>query len=317
MKQFGRTLMKLRKANGWTQDELGEALHVSRQTISSWERDQREPDLAMVQEIATLFHVEITDLFEAKQSLPYARWIMPIFWGSTVLQIGIACNIIQRDAAHSIGGIIALLVMFFMNAVIVLLFGAMIRSKDYSLLAGYDDETKYDLQEVAKMLQHIRMHCSISNLLWTVLLLLFLLFSKQQFWPLCILGYTFDFIFSILFENQRSRKRIFLEEKDQTASERAILSIVVYVILTFAWVLCMGMIMSLFHIQNNTVEALLLAGILILMMGINTGYLCYAQNYAKKSSFSQRKNKRMAIWFSLGNLFLMAICVLLGNSFSA
>jgi DNA-binding XRE family transcriptional regulator len=37
-------LMKLRKRNGWSQEELAEKLNVSRQAISRWENETAQPD---------------------------------------------------------------------------------------------------------------------------------------------------------------------------------------------------------------------------------------------------------------------------------
>ena len=34
---FGQKLRKLRKEQGYTQEQLGELLHVTRQTVSYWE----------------------------------------------------------------------------------------------------------------------------------------------------------------------------------------------------------------------------------------------------------------------------------------
>ena len=37
-------IIKLRKINGWSQEELGEKLNVSRQAISRWESNTAQPD---------------------------------------------------------------------------------------------------------------------------------------------------------------------------------------------------------------------------------------------------------------------------------
>lgn len=34
---FSERLMQLRKQRGWSQEQLGEQLHVTRQTVSKWE----------------------------------------------------------------------------------------------------------------------------------------------------------------------------------------------------------------------------------------------------------------------------------------
>ena len=43
-KTFGDRLRELRKERKLRQDDVADALNVSRQTISKYERDEREPD---------------------------------------------------------------------------------------------------------------------------------------------------------------------------------------------------------------------------------------------------------------------------------
>ena len=50
-------ILKLRKANGLSQDELAEKLNVSRQAISKWETDQAVPELDNVLALAKVFNL--------------------------------------------------------------------------------------------------------------------------------------------------------------------------------------------------------------------------------------------------------------------
>ncbi len=54
---LGTKLKQLRVKNELTQDELAEKLSVTRQTISSWERDKSVPDIEMLQFLAKFFKV--------------------------------------------------------------------------------------------------------------------------------------------------------------------------------------------------------------------------------------------------------------------
>lgn len=54
---LGEKLQKLRKARGWTQEELAEKVGVSRQSLSKWESDSALPDTANVIVLADLFGV--------------------------------------------------------------------------------------------------------------------------------------------------------------------------------------------------------------------------------------------------------------------
>lgn len=50
-------IIKLRKKNGWSQEELADKMHVSRQAVSKWEAAQTTPDLEKILGLAKLFGV--------------------------------------------------------------------------------------------------------------------------------------------------------------------------------------------------------------------------------------------------------------------
>ena len=50
-------IIRLRKKNGWSQEELAEKMNVSRQAVSKWEGAQTIPDLEKILQLGTLFGV--------------------------------------------------------------------------------------------------------------------------------------------------------------------------------------------------------------------------------------------------------------------
>ena len=57
--KFSEKLIALRKSNGMSQEELGEKLGVTRQTISKWELEQTAPDMNSLNKISELFDVSV------------------------------------------------------------------------------------------------------------------------------------------------------------------------------------------------------------------------------------------------------------------
>ena len=55
---FAEHLMTLRKQRGWSQEELGSQINVTRQTVSKWEMGQSTPELEKLVE----FHISIDQL---------------------------------------------------------------------------------------------------------------------------------------------------------------------------------------------------------------------------------------------------------------
>jgi len=59
---LGEKLMKLRRKQGYSQQDVALLLGVSRQTISNWESDQGAPSLDKAAELATLYKIKLNDL---------------------------------------------------------------------------------------------------------------------------------------------------------------------------------------------------------------------------------------------------------------
>ena len=63
-------LEELRKAKGLSQEELADALGVSRQTISSLEKGRYNPSILLAFRIARLFGLRIEDVFIDEEVQP-------------------------------------------------------------------------------------------------------------------------------------------------------------------------------------------------------------------------------------------------------
>ncbi|WP_028043370.1 helix-turn-helix transcriptional regulator [Candidatus Stoquefichus massiliensis] len=59
---LGDNLIKLRKKQGMSQQEVADILQVSRQTISNWELNQGAPTIDKATELARLYHISLDDL---------------------------------------------------------------------------------------------------------------------------------------------------------------------------------------------------------------------------------------------------------------
>ena len=59
----GNTIKKLREKNKLTQNEFAEKLSVSNKAISKWETGKGYPDIVLIEDIAKVFNVSITELF--------------------------------------------------------------------------------------------------------------------------------------------------------------------------------------------------------------------------------------------------------------
>lgn len=71
--EFGEKLQELRRKKGLTQEELAEALYVSRTAVSKWELGRGYPNIDSLKEISKFFSVSIDELLSGEKLLSIAK----------------------------------------------------------------------------------------------------------------------------------------------------------------------------------------------------------------------------------------------------
>ena len=71
--EFGEKLQELRKKKVLTQEELAEALYVSRTAVSKWESGRGYPNIDSLKEISKFFSVSIDELLSGEKLLSIAK----------------------------------------------------------------------------------------------------------------------------------------------------------------------------------------------------------------------------------------------------
>lgn len=71
--EFGEKLQQLRKSKGLTQEELAQALYVSRTAVSKWESGRGYPSIDSLKEISAYFSVTMDDLLSGEKLLSLAE----------------------------------------------------------------------------------------------------------------------------------------------------------------------------------------------------------------------------------------------------
>lgn len=66
-KTIGAFLAALRKANGYTQQEVADKLGVSNKTVSKWERDEGCPEIMILPAIAELYDVSVDEILRGER----------------------------------------------------------------------------------------------------------------------------------------------------------------------------------------------------------------------------------------------------------
>ena len=60
---IGKTIRRLRKERGFTQEELAERLNITSQAVSKWESESGMPDISQIVPLASVFGVSTDVLF--------------------------------------------------------------------------------------------------------------------------------------------------------------------------------------------------------------------------------------------------------------
>ncbi len=177
-------IIRLRKMNGWSQEELAERMHVSRQAVSKWEAAQTTPDLEKILMLSKLFGVstdyllkdeleqeEFTDdtmepvtrrltMKEANTYLEHRKWASVRIALATMLCIlSPVCLILMGGASEAaalpfnenFAGFCGLAVLFVMIAIAVALFllvGA--KHSPYAFLENEEFELAYGVSGMVR-----------------------------------------------------------------------------------------------------------------------------------------------------------------------
>lgn len=77
--KLSEKIVRLRKTNGWSQEDLAEQLNVSRQAVSRWEGGTAQPDAGNILQLSKLFGVTtdylLNDDYESDNDLPKVKQV--------------------------------------------------------------------------------------------------------------------------------------------------------------------------------------------------------------------------------------------------
>ena len=263
---FGLRLAELRRAAGLTQQQLAERLCVTRQAVSRWESGRTQPDLAGLQELAAALGCTLEQLVGGLEPsagpdeglrLPCRR----VFWSKALLaavQIGLWLWL-RKPAGVWLPAILLLC-----DGSVYLPLEAMVRSGDFTLLAGFDRRLHYHRPTLVRMVQMIDLTVQLNGLAWVLVGFLLCLPMPAETWqwgfPVCLVGYILGMLGSILLVNVKYGASL-LPDKDERRRSRAALPVLAIwgVVFCIQLGLCIGL-MVVYRIPNNTPGALVQMG---------------------------------------------------------
>lgn len=127
MNEIAANIKTLRKEKGMSQEQFAQTLHVTRQTVSAWERGLSRPGLETLEAMARVLEVEPEVLLYGKEGEKPVRYryvsfwpvlgVVPLFWFMVFWVIPIPVSLIVgtfTDTAFVLGGqlFLSILIMF-------------------------------------------------------------------------------------------------------------------------------------------------------------------------------------------------------------
>ena len=96
MANIGKNIAKLRRAKGWTQDDLAQKLFITRQTVSGWEIGRTQPGLDVLGELADVLDCSPLDIIGSRKRQTRSLFVALVYENEELFY-KISNEILQSD----------------------------------------------------------------------------------------------------------------------------------------------------------------------------------------------------------------------------
>ena len=317
--QLAENLMYYRKKKGLSQEKIAEYLEISRQAVTKWETNASKPNSDNLIKLAQLLEVDVDTLLGNESgeksstqgevsigevsigevsigevSIGKMSWV---FIGISVLCM--LAYIIQSALtdSFSVGIFICMAILCIpIQLFLHIYLSNAVKTNSFNGIAGFDNKIEYNIVEVKKLLVQIDLHIGIMSAVYIFLLCVIngVNLKMQWFNGVLIVAYILNFITSIEMSNYKMTDKIYRREDDRKRAKRSI-----PVTAIFSLILCAGIGMAVIvfetkGIENNTLPAMKLCGLLLLgIVSATAGFLFENSNIKKwnPANTSYRTNK--------------------------
>ena len=282
--KLAENLMYYRKKKGLSQEKVAEYMDVSRQAVTKWEADISKPSSGNLIKLAQLFEVDVDTLLgngdgvksstQEEVSIGKMPWI---FIGISALCIlAYIINSALMDT-FSIGIFICMFILCVpVQLFLHIYFSNAVKNNSFNGIAGFDYKIDYNIYEVKKLLIQIDLHIGILSTVYVFLLCVINGINLEMKWlnGVLIVVYLLNFITSIEMNNYKMIDKIYLREDDKKRAKRSMPITIIYTLLLCVGIGIAGMIFEVKGIENNTLPAMKICGLLLLgIMGATISFL--------------------------------------------
>lgn len=320
--QLGENIAKFRKEKGLSQEKVAEYMGVSRQAVTKWESNISKPSSDNLIKLAELFGVRVDVLLgnNVSDNMIASPNITPSKVPWVFIGISVVCviaYIIVGDLLNifNVGTLICMFIICFpIQLFLHVYFSNAINNNSFIGIAGFDERIEYNYDEVKKLLLQMDLHIGMSSSVYVFLMCALGCCQLNISWinALLLTVYILNFITIILFNNYKFIDRIYCNEVDK---KRAIKGIPIIIIYFVQMLLGMGisiMVCEMKGIENNTVPAMQLSGLLLVgLLFATIGFFVESNNINKWSpdKIPYKRNKLSVICLLLCLMFYGLMCI--------
>ena len=319
---LAENLMYFRKKKGLSQEKVSEYLDVSRQAVSKWEANTSRPSSDNLIKLAQLLEIDVDTLLgngkgeksstQEEVSVGKMPWV---FIGISVLCILVYLIQSVLTDIFSIGMFICMFILCVpIQLFLHIYFSNAIKNNSFNGIAGFDDKIEYNIFEVKKLLMQLDLHIGILSAVYIFLLCVIngINLKMQWFNGILIVIYILNFITSIEMINYKMIDKIYRREDDKKRAKRSIPVTVIYTLILCVGIGIAGMVFEVKGIENNTLPALKICGVLLLgIMSATIGFF-FENNKIKKwnpANSNYKTNKASIIGLFICVIIYGLMCI--------
>lgn len=320
--QLAEKLMYYRKKKGLSQEKVSEYLDVSRQAVTKWEANISRPSSDNLIKLAQLFEVDVDTLLgngegekvstQEEVSIGKMPWV---FMGISVLCISVYIIHSALADIFSIGIFICMFILFVpIQLFLHIYFSYAVKNNSFNGIAGFDDRIEYNICEVKKLLTQIDLHIGSLS---TVFIFLFCVINGMNLKVQWINGilmvvYILNFFTSIGMSNYKMIDKIYRREDDKKRAKRSVPITATYVLIFCVGIGITGILFEVKGIENNTLPAMKIGGLLLLGIISATIGLLFENSKIKKwnpANTNYKTNKASIIGLLICVIMYGLMCI--------
>lgn len=313
---MGKKIAEMRKEKGISQEKLAEMLDLSRQAVTKWESGKSNPDTENLLRLAKIFDCSLDDLCgfenETKKTEPKIHAGGHILAVVSVL-IFIAYCVIGGITGNFSGDILIMLIIitFPMHIFLHLIFCGMVKSGEFSFLAGYDPNIKYNIDGMRRYIAGLDFMLGFETSSYLFLITTTsLLVPEFEIAYILLLGYVISFVAGIFFIGYKFGDRIYENPEDAKKAKRGLSSSIILIAMIFLSVGAFILFFELRGMENNDLNSFPMLGMMFAAVGFALGgYLAESARLKKADEHAPFFGKTFIVLniCSLLSMVLMAL----------